>query len=176
MIDNGFSAITFVICNLCSCSAMFSKTNCGLELCCGDCKAFVQIKLCILEDFICNIIRHFKLIFKWYSKKGLWLHFQVNYNKGKVHPKMKIVIFSPSICSKPVWISFSCWMQKKIFWRMFVTKQLTVAIDFHSMKKSTYFVFSRRKKLIQVWNKWSTIFILSELSPYDWRTESITIQ
>lgn len=85
---HGFS--TLVICNLCFCPAVFSETNCGLELCCGDC-ASVKIKLCILEDFIsCNIIRHFKIIFKWYSKKGLWVHFQVNYNKGIVHPNIKV--------------------------------------------------------------------------------------
>ncbi len=30
-------------------------------------------------------------------------------------------------------MSFFCWAQKKIFWRMLVTKQLMVAIDFHSI-------------------------------------------
>ncbi len=33
---------------------------------------------------------------------------------------------------------FFCWTQKKIFWRRLVTKQLTVAIDFHSMDKILY--------------------------------------
>ncbi len=47
---------------------------------------------------------------------------------------MKILssVTKPSNCSKPVWLSFSCWTKKKIFWRMLVTKQLTVATDFHS--------------------------------------------
>jgi len=40
--------------------------------------------------------------------------------KGIVHPKMKIVSsLTPSSCSKPEWISFFCWTQKKIFWRMY---------------------------------------------------------
>ncbi len=62
------------------------------------------------------------------------------------------------------------WTQKKIFWRMWVTKQLLVAIGFHSifsilwkwMATSNcciptffrifYFVFNRRIKLIKFWN------------------------
>ncbi len=58
---------------------------------------------------------------------------------------------------------FFYWTQKKIFWRMFFTKQLLVAIDFHCIFFSTVnclvtffritsFVFNRRKKLIQVWS------------------------
>jgi len=43
--------------------------------------------------------------------------------KGIVQPKMKIS-YSPSSCFKPVWVSFFCWTQKKIFWRMSVIKQL----------------------------------------------------
>jgi len=38
--------------------------------------------------------------------------------KGIVHP---FIIYSPS---KPIWISFFCWTQKKIFWRIWFTKQL----------------------------------------------------
>jgi len=53
--------------------------------------------------------------------------------KGLFHPKMKIIIYSPSCCSKPVWVSFLCWTQKKIFWRMLVSRQLTVAVDCHSI-------------------------------------------
>ncbi len=37
----------------------------------------------------------------------------------------------------PVWVSFSCWTQKKILWRILVAKQLTVSIDLYSMKKNT---------------------------------------
>jgi len=40
--------------------------------------------------------------------------------------------YSPSSCAKPVWISFFSWTQKK-------TKEYS-------------FVFSRRNKIIQVWN------------------------
>ncbi len=41
--------------------------------------------------------------------------------------------YSPLSCTEPVWVSFNCWTRKKIFLRMFVTKQFTVPIDFHSM-------------------------------------------
>jgi len=61
----------------------------------------------------------------------------------------------------------TCGTQKKIFWRIWVTKKLMGRIDFHSMDennvgpinclvthilKNIYFVFSRRKKVLQVWN------------------------
>ncbi len=74
-------------------------------------------------------------------------------------------------------MSFFCWAQKKIFRRMLVTKQLTVAIDFHSKEKNTTevngfrelfklptlfkissFVLNRRKKPTQVWKKWRVNF------------------
>ncbi len=42
------------------------------------------------------------------------------------------------VCSKPVRASFFCWTQMKMFQGMLVTKQLTVAIDFHSMEKNGY--------------------------------------
>ncbi len=44
-----------------------------------------------------------------------------------------VIICSTSIYFRPVWISFFCWAQKKIFCRMLATKQLMVAIDFHSI-------------------------------------------
>ncbi len=97
--------------------------------------------------------------------------------KGIVQPKMRILaLFTliPSSCSKPVWIYFFycfCWAQKKTFWRMLVTKQLLVAIDFHSIFfpyygsqwlpsivrlptffKTSSFVFNSTNKFIQVWN------------------------
>ncbi len=49
-----------------------------------------------------------------------------------------VIIYSPSSCSKPVWVSFFCWAQNKLVWRMLVTRQLTVAIDFSSMEKKYY--------------------------------------
>jgi len=40
---------------------------------------------------------------------------------GLVHPKNEksLIIYSPSTssCFRPVWVSFFCWTQKKIFWR-----------------------------------------------------------
>ncbi len=70
--------------------------------------------------------------------KGWFRHSRLKckYNRplGIVHTKNEILssVTKPSNCSKPVWLSFSCWTKKKIFWRMLVTKQLTVATDFHS--------------------------------------------
>ncbi len=54
--------------------------------------------------------------------------------KGIVHPKMKIVIYSLSSSSKPVFISLFCQTQRKIFWRNFVNGLLSGTIDFHSRK------------------------------------------
>ncbi len=31
-----------------------------------------------------------------------------------------VIIYSPSSCSKPEWVSFFCWTQKKIFWSILV--------------------------------------------------------
>ncbi len=92
--------------------------------------------------------------------------------KEIVHPQMKIfIIYSPSWCSKPVRVSFLCWTQKKIFWRMLVIKQLMFPIDFHSISfpamevngdqqlfgssklfKIYSFAFNIRNKLLRVWN------------------------
>ncbi len=46
--------------------------------------------------------------------------------------KKYVIIYSPSSYSKPVWVSFFCWTQ---FWRVVITKQLMVRIDFCSMEK-----------------------------------------
>jgi len=35
------------------------------------------------------------------------------------------IMYSPSCCSKFVWVSFFCWTQNKIFWRMLANRQLT---------------------------------------------------
>ncbi len=52
------------------------------------------------------------------------------------HQNENSVIYSPSSCSDPLWISYFCWTQKKIFWRI-LTKPLPVAIDFHTMENKT---------------------------------------
>jgi len=72
-----------------------------------------------------------------------------------------VIIYSPSYCFK---LSLFCWTQRKIFWRMSVTRQLTDTVCFHSRKKIkilwklpffkiSSFVLIKSKKLIQVWNK-----------------------
>ncbi len=50
--------------------------------------------------------------------------------KGIVHPKnIFFIIYSPSCLSKPIWVTFLCWTQKKIFWRILKKKkQLLVLI------------------------------------------------
>ncbi len=47
---------------------------------------------------------------------------------------MKIVIIHPG-CSKPAYSYLFCWTQKKILWRMWVTKQLLVLSNFYSREK-----------------------------------------
>jgi len=49
--------------------------------------------------------------------------------EGMFHPKNQsfIITYSPSGCSKSVWISFFCWTQK-ILWRIWVPEQLLVLI------------------------------------------------
>ncbi len=65
-----------------------------------------------------------------------------------VHPKMKIL---PSFTQPRDVANLYFWAQKKIFWRMLVTKQLTIAIEFHSIEKNkdiikiSSFVCNRRK-------------------------------
>jgi len=66
--------------------------------------------------------------------------------KGTVHPNMKVLslllIQTSAEHKEEFWI-----------WRMSVTKQLMDPIDFHSIFfKIYYFMFSRRRKIIHVWN------------------------
>jgi len=39
-----------------------------------------------------------------------------------------VIVYSPSSCSKPLWVSYFCWTKKKIFWRILVIKQLMGSI------------------------------------------------
>ncbi len=55
--------------------------------------------------------------------------------KGLFTQKCKFCHHLPSCSSKPTWIHFFWWSQKKIFWIMLVTKQLLVAIDLHTKEK-----------------------------------------
>ncbi len=99
------------------------------------------------------------------------------YLKETVHPK----IYSPSCCSKPVWISFFCWSQNTIFWGILVIKQLTSIVfsilwksmaTVNYMVSNSHFIFSlhnRTKKLLQVWNNlrlskwWQFSFLVNYL-------------
>ncbi len=57
--------------------------------------------------------------------------YKIFFLKGMlVHAKTKIMSF-PHPHVVPNQVSFFSWAQKKIFWRMLVTKELTVAIDLH---------------------------------------------
>ncbi len=83
--------------------------------------------------------------------------------KGIVHPKIQIVIIFS------VRVYFFCWTQKKPFWKMLVNKQskyyrsqwLPPAVWLPTFFKISPFVLNRRKKLVQVWNKWSVVKCLS---------------
>ncbi len=61
--------------------------------------------------------------------------------KGIVHPKITFLsLFTRSLtcCPKLVFISFLCWTQNNIFWRMWVIKQQLVHTDFDSREKIYY--------------------------------------
>ncbi len=53
---------------------------------------------------------------------------------GSPYNLISVIIYSLSCCPKPVFIYFLCWTQNKIFWWIWVTKQLLVHIDFDSRK------------------------------------------
>jgi len=59
----------------------------------------------------------------------MWLQYKI---------QNSVIIYSLSSCFKPVWVSFFCWTQRKIFWRTIGTKQLFATIDFNSRKKSLW--------------------------------------
>jgi len=63
------------------------------------------------------------------------------YVKGLVHFKMKILSFTHPQVVSILWISFFCWTQKKIFWRMSVTKLLMGPI--RGVRKNWYSWVSR---------------------------------
>ncbi len=72
-------------------------------------------------------------------KAPIW-RFTQDIFKRNVHPKMNILSSFSHLQVVPNLYEFlsSVKHKKIIFWRMLVTKQLTVAIDFHSMKKKYY--------------------------------------
>ncbi len=87
-----------------------------------------------------------------------------------------LVIYSSSCHFKSVWVSVFCWT---IFWRMLVTKDLMVPIDFHSIfppycKRPWLpsnvclqnIFFCAQQKLIEVWNnsRMSKLFHLFKVS------------
>ncbi len=59
---------------------------------------------------------------------GNWYIFFINSSSKNEN---SVIIYSLSRFSKPIWISFFRSKQNKLFWRMLLTKQLMVAIDFH---------------------------------------------
>ncbi len=71
--------------------------------------------------------------------KGIEPNMQLTVIKGIVHPEMLFLSLFTHMLSQtwPVLIYFMCWTQKMIFWRMWVTKQLLVHIDFDSRGKNT---------------------------------------
>ncbi len=66
--------------------------------------------------------------------------------KGIVHPK--IIIYSSSSSSKPVWMCLFCWTQRKIFWRMRETEQVWGTVDLHSIFLSSMEVNNAPNSLI----------------------------
>ncbi len=66
-----------------------------------------------------------------YLTSSLYI-FNCSVNLKDSSPKDENCLFTHP-CSKPVWVCFFCWAQKNVFWRMLVTKQLLVAVDFFSL-------------------------------------------
>ncbi len=115
---------------------------CSYELCCwlhglclllSSCDTMTSRKKVLLKVIILGDSGWVSTCNALVIKSGYW-HFNLAI-KRIIHPKMKIVIiYSPSSCSKPFMSFFLiCWAQKKIFWRIWVTKQLTVAIGIHGI-------------------------------------------
>ncbi len=72
--------------------------------------------------------------------------------KGQYTQKNKhSVVYSPSCCSNPIWVSLFCWTQKKIFRRTSETKHLLVAIDFYSMGENAVEVTADDRIFIFGW-------------------------
>ncbi len=60
-----------------------------------------------------------------------WRVSQKTWRDSSPKNESSVIICSHSGCSKPVRASIIYWTQKKIFWRMSVSKQLILAIDLH---------------------------------------------
>jgi len=79
-----------------------------------------------------HICKLFHLLFTKNSMQYIVKHHSMQSTlKGIVHPNIKItvIIYSPSCHSKPVWLSFFCWTQNKIFWRILVTKHFLFSLN-----------------------------------------------
>ncbi len=100
--------------------------------------------------------------------------------KGQFIQKF-VIIYPPSYHSKPVWVSFLCWTQKKIFWRMLVIKQLSSIVFLSLLWKSMgtknclvlqniFFCVQHKRNLYRFvmtwgWVNYDTIFILGRTVP-----------
>ncbi len=85
---------------------------------------FYVIFILLLFLFFCT--------FHWADLSWLTFHYllyPVWLCMWQIIKNLENLIYSSYTCSKPVWVYFFCWTQKKIFWRLLVTKQLTAAID-----------------------------------------------
>lgn len=59
--------------------------------------------------------------------------------EGSVHPEMTVLSsFTRSCCSKPVWLSVFCWIQKKIFWKILYKSQGAETVWLHSWRDSKW--------------------------------------
>ncbi len=98
-----------------------------------------------------------------------WNHIVLWCNIPLVAKMKTVMIYSPSNCLKPVWVSLFCPAQNNVSWRMLVTKYLKVAHDLHyffyTLWKSMASV-NRREKRTPVWNNLTdTIFIFGWTVP-----------
>jgi len=60
--------------------------------------------------------------------------------------KIRQSFIHPWSSSKLLWICFFCWTQKKIFWRMLVTRQVNYSVKYHmscSVEEENSFRFEK---------------------------------
>ncbi len=88
---------------------------------------------CIILYFYycCLYIYIFWLLVTHRSHWIQWNHIVLWRNIPLVAKIKSVMIYSPSNCLKPVWVSLFCSTQNNVSWRMLVTKYLTVAHDLH---------------------------------------------
>ncbi len=81
-----------------------------------------------------------------------------------------VIIYSPSISSKPVWMSLFYWTQRKICWRMWETEQFWGTIDLHSIFFPTMEVNGAPKQVTNFLSKYLPLCSAKQRNSYRFGT------